>query len=544
MDVPWPNDCGFDTDYEQPSPVPLNVKGEIPSYAAGVLYRTGPVGFKIKTNAGKTWAAGHWFDGLSAVHRFQIDCPDDGPAQVTYRSRRIVDEYLQMVKTTGKLDSITFAAKRDPCKSVFKKVMSMFYSAQNNKNVGVTLSINMPGGGYVKDPEKRVAINGHSTDIQTLHTKTDATLFKKINPETLEPEGTAFQTKLHPALKGPFSAAHAKSDPETGDIYNFNLDLAYKSTYRVFCTSALTGETEILATFSGKPAYIHSLFLTENYVILCVWNSYIKWSGISVLYEKNIVDAIAPFDSTQKTSWYVVDRRHGKGLVATYESDPFFCFHSINAWEEPSASDPSKTDIITEASIYDNLDVIHRFYYDNVMSSAEGSKAYTGKKRESCLPSQAQFRLPLVNAGVSSSQHLPAELVFKADKSISMELPTINPSYLTRRHRFVYGTADRLKSSFMDGIAKFDNKTQKSIFWETEAHTPGEPIFIANPKGETEDDGVLLSVVLDGTNEKSYLLCLDAKDLRELGRAEMHGPMAFGFHGAHAPSGRAYAGDI
>jgi torulene dioxygenase len=395
----------FDTNYEQPTPVALTVKGNIPSYAAGVLYRTGPLGYKVTTNEGKEWAAGHWFDGLSAVHRFQIDCPDNEPTKVTYRSRRVVDEYLELVKTTGKMESISFGAKRDPCKSIFKKVMSVFSPpGRNAKNVGVTLSINMPGGGYKKDIEKQ-SLDGpvnkarSSTGIETLHTKTDYTMIKKINPETLEPEGVAFQTGLHPDLKGPFSAAHAKSDPVFGDIYNFNLVIGYTSTYRIFCTSASTGDTTILATFTGKPAYIHSLFLTENFVVLCVWNSYIKWAGISILYEKNIADAISAFDPKQKTTWYVVDRRHGKGLVATYESDPFFCFHSINAWEEPNATDPDKMDIVTEASIYDNLDVVHRFYYENIMSSAEGSKNYAGKKRDSCLPSQAQFRLKCVDPG-------------------------------------------------------------------------------------------------------------------------------------------------
>jgi torulene dioxygenase len=313
-----------------------------------------------------------------------------------------VDEYLELVKTTGKVESISFGAKRDPCKSIFNKVMSVFSPpARNAKNVGVTLSINMPGGGGARDVEKQSLdspVNeACSTGINTLHTKTDHTMFKKINPETLEPEGIAFQSSLHPDLKGHFSASHAKSDPVVGDIYNFNLAIGYTSIYRIFCTSASTGDTTILATFAGKPAYVHSLFLTENFVVLCVWNSYIKWIGLSILYEKNIADAISAFDPKQKTTWYVVDRRHGKGLVATYESDPFFSFHSINAWEEPNATDPTKMDIITEASIYDNLDVVHRFYYENIMSSAEGSKNYAGKKRDSCLPSQAQFRLKCVD---------------------------------------------------------------------------------------------------------------------------------------------------
>ncbi len=540
----WPNECGFDTSYEEHELVELVVKGQIPDYAAGVLYRTGPLGYKAKTDDGKIWEANHWFDGFSCVHRFQIDFPDaNGPAKVQYRSRRTVDQFLEQVRREGKLDGLTFASKRDPCKSFYKKIMSMFIANQRPaENVGVTLSVNMPGGGYTKKTEKPT-ISGHTNGIETLHAKTDAYILKKINPETLEPEGIAYQTSLHPDLKGPLSAAHAKSDPLTGDIYNFNAEPGYKTTYRVFRTSATTGKTDILATFNAKLAYLHSIFLTENYVIVCVWNSHITWAGISILYHQNIVDAIAPFDPKAKAMWYVVDRVNGKGIVATYESDPFFCFHTINAWEEPNETDPKKTDIITELSLFENTDCIHRFFYDNLISSTKDTK-YKGQKRVSCLPMQSQFRLPCIEAGAASKKPLPAEALFKADKMQSLELGTINPSYITHRHRYTYGCADRLKSSFMDGLAKFDNVTQTSIFWETEGHTPGEPIFVADPEGKSEDDGVLLSVVLDGYKEKSYLLVLRAQDLTELGRAEMNGPMAFGFHGAYKASQRKYAGDI
>ncbi|ORY16449.1 beta,beta-carotene 9',10'-dioxygenase [Clohesyomyces aquaticus] len=541
----WPNDAGFDTDYEQLNPVELNVKGHIPSYAAGTLYRTGPLGYKVQTSNGNTWAAGHWFDGLSAVHRFEIEFPENGAARVTYRSRRIVDKMLEQIKETGKLSAITFGAKRDPCKGFFNKVMSTFTALKKQPdNVGVTLSIDMPGGGCSPKTEKSVLVNGHSTGIETLHVKTDATLLKRIDPETLEPIGIANQGILHPELKGPLSGAHAKSDPETGDIFNFNLDLGNQATYRIFGTSASTGETTILGKFSANPAYIHSLFLTENYVILCIWNSHFGQKGISMLYHQNMVDAISPFDPSSKAVWYVVDRRHGKGLVATYESDPFFCFHTINAWELSSTEDPSKIDILCELSRYENLDSIHRFYYDNVISSAKGSENFAGKKRETCLPQLARFRLSAVNGRTSPANRQIAELVYLAPKEISSELPTINPAYLTRPHRYTYGTLDRLKSSFMDGLGKFDNETQTTLVWETDAQTPGEPIFVVNPNGQAEDDGVILSVILDGLSGKSYLLCLDAKSFQELGRAEMEGPLSFGFHGAFKASGVRYAGDI
>jgi torulene dioxygenase len=520
------------------------VKGNIPKFTAGVLFRTGPLGYKIKAENGKEYSAKHWFDGFSCVHRFEIDFKADGKPHVTYASRRNVDDMLEKVRKTGRLDGSSFAPTSDPCESVFQKVMSVFKPKTFANNIGVTISVNMPGGGYVKGTEKP-SINGHTSGVETLHVKTDASVLKEIDPVTLEAKEVINHAQIHAELKGALAASHAKTDPDTGDLFNYNLEPGRVSTYRVFCTSASTGETRILATFPGQPAYLHSLFLTKNQVIVCVWNGHFTYSGISLLYQSNLLEAIAPFDAksqpSAKATWYVVDRA-GKGLVATYESDPFFSFHTVNAWEEPSPTDPSKTDILCELATYDNTDVMHRLYYNNLMSSHEDSKK--GKSRLDSLPYHTQFRLPDVHTNTSSSQPLPAELVFKADQMISAELPVINPSYLTRRHRYVYGVVDRMKSTFMDGIIKFDNVSQKAIFWETEAHTPGEPIFVQDPEGTEEDDGVLLTVVLDGIQEKSYLLVLDARDLKEMGRAEMRGPMAFGFHGTHKAAGRKYAGDI
>lgn len=83
----------------------------------------------------------------------------------------------------------------------------------------------------------------------------------------------------------------------------------------------------------------------------------------------------------------------------------------------------------------------------------------------------------------------------------------------------------------MDGILKYDTQTGAHILWQTHAQTPGEAIFIPDPKSEDEDGGVLLSIVLDGIKGKSYLLVLDARTLEEVGRAEVNGVVGFGFHG-------------
>lgn len=142
-----------------------------------------------------------------------------------------------------------------------------------------------------------------------------------------------------PILKGPMSCAHAQYDRENGDVFNYNLDLGVVfAKYRVFKTSLESGTTDILATISDiytPGAYIHSFFLTQDFVVLAVWTSHFSGYGASILLHRNVLDAIAPFDPNKKVKWLVVDRRHKRGVVARFESQAAFSFHSVNAWKEP-----------------------------------------------------------------------------------------------------------------------------------------------------------------------------------------------------------------
>lgn len=112
-------------------------------------------------------------------------------------------------------------------------------------------------------------------------------------------------------------------------------------------------------------------------------------------------------------------------------------------------------------------------------------------------------------------------------------LPTFNPEYATKPNRYIFAVSDRGNSRFLDGIIKNDTHTQTSIARVIHAQSPSEPIFLPDPGGIEEDDGVLLSVVLDGTKGKSYLLVLDARNFDEVGRADMEIVVPFGFHGTH-----------
>lgn len=88
--------------------------------------------------------------------------------------------------------------------------------------------------------------------------------------------------------------------------------------------------------------------------------------------------------------------------------------------------------------------------------------------------------------------------------------------------------------SFLDGIGNTDTQTGETLVWEAARQTPGEPIFVPAPDvSKDEDDGAVLSVVLDGNSGSSYLLCLDARTTQEIGRASVGVPVGLGFHGRH-----------
>lgn len=68
--------------------------------------------------------------------------------------------------------------------------------------------------------------------------------------------------------------------------------------------------------------------------------------------------------------------------------------------------------------------------------------------------------------------------------------------------------------------------------WEQPGFYPSEPVFIPSPHATEEDDGVILSVVITPNKDKStFLLVLDAKTFKELGKAVVPVNIPYGFHG-------------
>lgn len=575
----WPNEAGFDGLTEERGPIEIPVVGTIPVWAAGSLFRTGPGQSKIENTPRGTYYISHWFDGLAHTHRFDIvpagapPSPDSmtgraasGRVRVLYSSRRQAEGLEDEIRRTGSTKMFSFGQRMDPCVGLLGKFMSTFQSmatgARLNRdytteNISVVVNPEAPFTASIQHPQQSHTGKVEES-LQNLPTGHRAGLPKKvwltsdksgmlqIDPATLEPIGYANQEVLHPSLKGPLSCAHAQRDPKTGDVFNYNLDMSGgRPTYRIFRVSGSTGQTDILATIERpgvKGAYMHSFYLSESYVVLCIPSTHFALSGLKILWERNLLDAIEPFDETKKCRWFVVDRLHGRGVVAEFESDAGFFFHTINAFEEQvqaaedGKADAAAVDIFCDVIEFDNFDVLRSLYYDAILdrSGAFGRFHRTEDKTRAFVPRLARYRLRVPSSPPPPGPAATAERILSIPAPHAGELPTINAAFAQRRHRYVYSLATRGLATVSDTIVKTDTATGEALLWDNErAHTPGEAIFVARPGAAAEDDGVLLSVVLDGVRARSYLLCLDARTMQELGRAEVGFAVGMGFHGAH-----------
>lgn len=559
--------------------------GEIPTWAAGSLYRTGPGVTEIDTEKGK-FEISHWFDGLAHSHRFEIVAPEgrakaDKPdantngaeeagstngnqekpsngVRVFYSSRYQSDHIAESIRQNGSLRTITFAQRADPCVGLLGKAMSVFRRDKGLSNVAVTVQADVNVGGILtsgangkgaeatekdgvngKDEqgfeETPAATNGaplqelgHRGQASSLYLATDAAVMSRVDPSTLEPLGFVSQSELHPDLKGPSSGAHGKRDPATGDFFNFNLELGLSPAYRVFQIVAATGEVKILATLRGwrvSAGYIHSFFLTENYVVLCVSSLRHVSGGAMIPLKANILEALS-FEDVP-CDWYVIDRRGDKGLVGEFKTPKGFFFHSTNSFEEDG-------DLVCEAIWYKSADILYSFYYD-VLTNREGKAKEFWKDKE-FDQRLTRYRFPLgakYGEKKANGDMGIVKPVFEIQGPSVGELPTYNTRFATRRHRFVYGVSNRGLSTMFDAIVKTDTEERTAVLWRCPPkHTPGEPIFVAKPGEKVEEDeGVLLSVVLDGEKGTSYLLCLDAQTMDVMGRAECEFAVGLGFHG-------------
>lgn len=460
---------GFDTLDQEVSIDRLPIDGLIPDWLGGQLLRTGPARFEVGDQAYR-----HWFDGLAMLHAFTF-----GGGAVGYRNRFLRGRAYQGATETGRITLSEFGT--DPCRSIFRRFATVFDPGfTDNGNVNITRI----AGRYLALTETPLPV--------------------EFDPKTLETAGVYDHDgdgiELH------HTTAHPHHDPETNQAFNYFAHFGASSSYNVYSVGGGSGARTVFGRRKVRePAYIHSFGLTPRFLVLVEF-PYVVNPLALLMSGKPFIENFRW--RPERPARFLVFRRSDGELAAEAETSAFFAFHHVNAYEE-------RDDVVVDICAYDDPSVVRSLYLD-VLRSPD----FRGVE-----PQLRRYRVSLPDGSVDRSVLAEA----------AGELPRINYSRNGRDYRYAYfaGADPARPENFIERLVKVDVKTGGASTWREDGCHPGEVVFVAAPGARAEDDGVLLSVVLDAPRERSFLLVLDAAAFEEIGRATVPHHVPFGFHGQY-----------
>jgi len=384
-----------------------------------------------------------------------------------------------------------------------------------------------------------------------VYTSTETNILHRIDPKTLETHGRVDITELI-GVNGATAHPHIEND---GTIHNLGSLHREKGGphYAIiklkppkpgtddYCESSEV-VAKIPAQWKWHPGYFHSFAMTENYYVLIEAPLVVSVLKLltSSIRGAAFLHSLEYYD-TYPTRFHIINRHTGEKLHADYEitAETFTTFHHANAYEEDGHIIVD-TCCYTEGIIYNiaSLEVLQKPGVEENMA-----------KKESERPQGRRYVLPISNldeceqnTNLVTLKYTTATATKTGDKAMEctpdiicdepFEFPQVNYKMVNgKKYNYLYGLG--YMSAFLDCIIKIDVLSRSTLKWSEAGSYPSEPVFVARPGAEAEDDGVLLSCVLTtGPGRHAYLLVLDAKDLSEIARATVDVQIPRDLHGS------------
>lgn len=447
------------------------IEGRIPEGLDGVLYRIGPGRLDVGGHS-----LGHIFDGDGMVSRFDIN-----PRGVHYRNRYVrTKSYRRSLQNPqpGK----GFGTQR-----VGGALANALRFPDNVANTNVLIHNNALYTLWEGGPP-------HRLDLETLHTE---------GPE-----------RFAGALKrlGAFSA-HPKTDPQTGEVFNFGLDFFPRPLLRCY---RLTdgGRLQTVGTVAiPKLGFVHDFALTEQHLVFVLGPLVVKRPIPVALGLQPFGDALS-YEPQLGTTIVLLPRRGG--APTRIEHDPLFHFHVTNAYEAGPAT------------------IIEMVAHTPGGGWAEWNahlKDYRGQAGPAFAGTLTRL---VVNRGTG-------KVTCETLNELGCEFPQLDQRRATRRHRFTYLAEASQPGGNPDSIATVDHRSGAHDRYVTDSdNTVCEPLFAPDSRATTEGQGWLLSVEHQPARQRSRLVILRADKPSDGPVAaavlDHHIPMTF--HGAYLPADR------
>lgn len=412
----------------------------------------------------------HWFDGLAMLHRFSF-----ANGRVSYANKFLDAATNRKTFEQGKISYREFAT--DPCPSLFGRFQTIF-SPKTPLGVNPKVAIGKIAGEAMALGETPMQV---SFDVRTLQT-------------------AGVYDYTH---NGHVTTAHPQTDVATGDAFNLSIQFSAINQYQIVKLLPRGKSAVAAKTLVRKPAYLHSFGMSDRYFIIAEFPFVVD--TLELLMSGRPFIENFKWQPQQGATLLIFDRNDGR-LVTRVETEPYFAFHHINAQDRAG-------EIVLDIAAYDDADIVSSFYLHRL--SNPNMALPLGHLR--------RYRVPL-NGKRATHETISSECV---------ELPRYDQERLNARpYQFLYAMSMRqdAPAGMYNQLVKLDVQSGAVKRWHEAGCWPGEAVFVRRPDAQSEDDGVVLSIVLDSDKRESFLLALDAQSFTEIARATLPEPVLLGFH--------------
>ncbi|MFT3712944.1 MAG: carotenoid oxygenase family protein [Archangium sp.] len=449
---------------DENAPVALSLNGTLPAWLRGTLMRTAPCLYELGE-----WKAGHWFDGLALLYSFKFG----GDANVQFKQRLLESETRREL-SAGVRSRAAF--KTEMKRGFFNRLFHPIPRTTDNTNVNVV-------------PWEGAWLAMTETSHQHV-----------VDGDTLKTRGTyQFQDKLGRTTL----SAHPTPNPGVrGSLINIGSEMGYRNALCIYRqqagspTRVIEGRVQL-----ERLPYVHSFGISERYATLL--DHPFTVSPRDMLWSNHgFIEHFKWMPERGGRIW-LLDRRTGTSRA--YETKSYFCFHTINQFEDGD-------DVVLDFLAWDDPSIIGKLRIDLL---ANGHPPVESKwVRVRLKPGQSKadfetmsdtpFEFPVVN--LKRSQSKPTNVVWGAT---------------------ITGSSEGADAAVLKIVPGQPVQRFTSSGW-----THGEPVMVPSPDAQSDDEGVLLAVASHKDGVKTALFVIDAKSLTELARVELDVGLPLGFHGS------------
>ncbi|XP_025269759.1 carotenoid isomerooxygenase [Camponotus floridanus] len=554
------------------------ITGSIPEWLTGTLMRNGPGNLKVGE-----YHYQHLFDSSALLHKFHI-----ANGNVTYQRRFVQTEVYKRNMAAQRIVFTEFGtcATPDPCHSIFRRVAAVFKSDDEISDNSM-ISVYPFGDEYYTFAEAAPVM--HRIDPKTLETMDRVNISKYVNivNHTSHPhimaDGRVYNVGMNITPFGPrYNVVCFYPNRISTDDSGEERELS------------MFDQATIVASVPSRwllnPSYMHTFGITDNYFIIVEQPLAISFIRMMFTHLKKepIINSFK-WHENESTLIYIISRKTGQ-LVRTFVAETFFYLHIINQFETRDGEY-----IVLDICCYRDPKMLEYMYIDamkNMHGDADFGRLFRARPLRFILPMRevhsdttSDYNLITIKTvyqnlqlfqDISSIDHnTNLEIVDDADNiensnksrywrdehrsalrkkpvahllldgkifvkpellcDVGCETPRINADfYLGKEYRYFYAISCDMDMDNPGTLIKVDTFQKTKRMWQEKGVYPSEPIFVPNPNGKNEDDGVVVSSMVWAEKETRVgLLILDAVTFTEIARVtfDTPGPVPKCLHG-------------